>query len=72
MIYETEVGKDQHWTEMCKSVPFCLGTDCKSLFDLCSKVGSLPDERRVALDLMDIREGIEEFKDQIRWVPSSN
>ena len=26
-------GKDEtreQWTKMCKSVPFCLGTDCKS------------------------------------------
>ena len=72
MIYEIECGKDAHWTEMCKQVPFCLGTDCKSLFDLCSKVGSLPDERRVALDLLDVREGIEEMKDQIRWVPTDH
>ena len=57
---------------MCKKVPFCMGTDCKSLFDLCSKVGSLPDERRVALDLMDVREGIEEMGDQIRWVPTDH
>ena len=72
MIYEIEVGKNAHWTEMCKKVPFCLGTDCKSLFDLCTKVGSLPDERRVALDLLDVREGIEEMKDQIRWVPTDH
>ena len=72
MIYEIEQGKDAHWTKMCAKVPFCLGTDCKSLFDLCSKVGSLPDERRVALDLLDVREGIEEIKDQIRWVPTDH
>ena len=72
MIHEIEVGKNQHWTEMCKKVPFCLGTDCKSLFDLCGKVGSLPDERRVALDLLDVREGIEEMHDQIRWVPTDH
>ena len=72
MIYEIESGKDKHWTKMCSAVPFCLGTDCKSLFDLCSKVGSMPDDRRVALDLLDVREGIEEFKDQIRWVPTDH
>ena len=73
MIHEIEVGKsEKHWTEVCKKVPFCLGTDCKSLFDLCSKVGSLPDDRRVALDLLDVREGIEEMKDQIRWVPTDH
>ena len=34
------------------------------------KEGSLPDERRVALDLLDVREGIEEIGDKIRWVPT--
>ena len=72
MIYEIEVGKDCHWTQMCARVPFCLGTDCKSLYDLCTKVGSLPDDRRVALDMLDVREGIEEMKDQIRWVPTDH
>ena len=32
----------------------------------------MPDERRVALDLLDVREGIEEMKDQIRWVPTDH
>ena len=36
------------------------------------KEGSLPDERRVALDLLDIREGIEEIGDEIRWVPADH
>ena len=72
MIHEIECGKTDHWTKMCARVPFCLGTDCKSLYDLCIKVGSLPDERRVALDLLDVREGIEEMKDQIRWVPTDH
>ena len=72
MIYEIENGRDRHWTKMCAQIPFCLGTDCKSLYDLCKKVGSIPDERRVALDLMDVREGIEEMKDQVRWVPTDH
>ena len=52
--------------------PFCLGTDCKSLYDLCNKVGSIPQEKRVALELMDVREGIEAFGDKIRWVPTDH
>jgi hypothetical protein len=72
MIFEIEKGKTGHWTEMCSQVPFCLGTDCKSLYDVCKKIGSLPDDRRVALDLLDVKEGIEEFGDQIRWVPTDH
>ena len=61
MIAEIENGLQGHWKEEIKTIPFCLGTDCKSLYDLCMREGSLPDERRVALDLLDIREGIEEI-----------
>ena len=57
---------------MCKHVPFALGTDCKSLYDVCTKNGSMPDERRVALDLLDIRESIEEFGDKIRRIPTDH
>ena len=72
MLYEIEHGHNNNWTEMCKQVPFCLGTDCKSLYDLCTKDGSLPQERRVALDLLDVREGIEHFGDRIRWIPTDH
>lgn len=33
-----------------------FGTYCKSLYDACIKVGHLPVERRVALDLRYVRE----------------
>ena len=72
LIYEIECGKDGHWTEMCKQVPFGLGTDCKSLYDVATKLGSLPDERRVALDMLDVKEGVEEFGDLVRWVPTDH
>ena len=57
---------------MCKQVPFSLGPDCKSLYDLCVKEGSIPEERRVALDLLDVRDGVERYGDQIRWVPTDH
>ena len=57
---------------MCKQVPFSLGTDCKSLYDLCVKEGSIPEERRVALDLLDVRDGVERYGDRIRWVPTDH
>ena len=61
-----------YWSAMCKSIPFALGTDCKSLYDVCTKQGSMPEERRVALDLIDVRESIEEMGDQIRWIPTDH
>ena len=87
MLYEIEQGwrhkwerLDQdggsslrhNWSKMCQKIPFALGTDCKSLYDVCTKNGSMPEERRVALDLMDVRESIEEMGDQIRWIPTDH
>ena len=72
MIYEIEHGLQGDWHEMCKRVPFSLGTDCKSLYDLCVKEGSIPEERRVALDLLDVRDGVERYGDRIRWVPTDH
>ena len=84
MLYEIEYGLKHKWNRgelssdelrsdwanMCNKIPFALGTDCRSLYDVCTKSGSLPEERRVALDIMDIKESIEEMGDQMRWVPT--
>ena len=32
--------------------------------------GSMPTERRIALDILDLRECIEQWGDSVRWVPS--
>ena len=32
----------------------------------------MPDERGVALDLLDVRESIEQMGDQIRWIPTDD
>ena len=39
---------------------------------LCVKEGSIPEERRVALDLLDVRDGVERYGDRIRWVPTDH
>ena len=31
-----------------------------------------PEERRVALDLLDVRDGVERYGDRIRWVPTDH
>ena len=72
MYYEIECGQTKDWHEACKAIPFALGTDCKSLYDLCMKEGSIPDERRVALDLMDVRDGAEKYGDKVRWIPTDH
>ena len=55
-----------------EAIPLYLVTDCKSLYDVCTKNGSMPEERRVALDLLDVRESIEKFGDKIRWIPTDH
>ena len=49
-----------------------MGTHCRSRYDVCTKSGSIPEERRAALDIMDIKESIEEMGDQMRWVPTDH
>jgi len=65
-------GIQTSWKEACSKIPFCLGTDCKSLYDTCIKPASTTKDKRVALDLLDVREGIEEYKDSVRWVPTDH
>ena len=61
-----------NWVQMCKTIPFALATDCKSVYDVCMKAGSMPDDKRTALDLLDIKQGIAEMSDQIRWIPTDH
>ena len=44
ICYEIEQGKDSHWEDMCTKIPFCLGTDCKSLYDNIIKPSSTTKE----------------------------
>ena len=73
MMTEIEQGRQSRkWQDVVRQVPMALATDCKSLYDLCKNDGKLPDERRVALDLLDVREGIQEMHDQFRWIPTDH
>ena len=56
------------WTARLQRVPGKSLTDCKSLRDFCRKEGSLPSERRVALDVEDLREGLENHNTRLVWV----
>lgn len=61
--------RSAYWERICHPLPMALGIDCTSLCDACDKIGRLPEERRVAFDLLDVREYLEQFGDAIRWVP---
>ena len=51
-------------------LPVGMATDCKSLYDVCIRPTSMPTEKRVTLDLLDIRHYLDRFPDkyQVRWV----
>ena len=51
-------------------MPGYLVMDAKSLYDSLMKPGSLPKERRVALDVSAIREALERATDHARWAPT--
>lgn len=59
VLAEMQKGYKKSWVDM---------TDCRSKFDLLQ--GSMPQERRVALDLLDVRECIEQWGDTVRWIPT--
>lgn len=64
--------RKSYWEQICQSLPLAFGTDCKSLYDVCNISGSLPNERRVALDILDMRESLAQYCDIIRWVPTDH
>ena len=48
-----------YWPDLVSRIPQVNISDCQSLVDLVAKEGSLPKERRVALDITELREGVE-------------
>ena len=49
-----------------------LATDCKSLFDLCNRPTSTPTEKRITLDLLNVREHLDRDENVLaRWVPTT-
>ena len=57
------------WSDALK-IPCYYVIDANSLYDLLNKQGSLPQERRVALDILAMREALERDSDKLRWVPT--
>ena len=56
------------WQNALQMVPGHLVVDAKSLNDLLEKQGSMPKEKRVGLDLMAVREGLERDEDHLHWI----
>ena len=60
----------QHWEKFVDRIPMIAQVDAKSLYDHVVKPGSMPGERRVALDLWAAREMFEKENATLRWTPT--
>jgi hypothetical protein len=56
-----------------QNVAIGMATDCKSLYDVCIRPTSMPTEKRVTLDLLDVRHHLDQHPDhyQVRWIPTT-
>ena len=59
------------WHEQVAKLPGRIVTDCMSLYDNIRKTVAQTQEKRVMLDVEDMRDGIEYGKDEIAWIPTS-
>ena len=60
---------EDKWTERVREVPHVMATDCRSLVEHTNKTGSTSlTEKRVALDMSDLREGIDGGKVLLKWI----
>jgi hypothetical protein len=57
------------WTEAQRAVKYGLASDCSSLVDHCQKTGSSVSEKRVGLDIADVRAAVD-AGDTLCWVPT--
>ena len=56
-----------------ENLKMMLATDCRSLFDMCLKPTGSSTEKRVQLDLMDVRSEIDKNSQvTIKWVPTDS
>jgi hypothetical protein len=62
-------GDMVHWTVQQREVLYGLGTDCCSLAEHCNKTGASVNEKRVSLDIADVRAAIDSG-DTLRWMPT--
>ena len=62
-------ARSMRWTDMVQSVPMLFLSDCRSMVEHIKKTGASTDEKRVAMDLADLRHGIDNG-DIISWMPT--
>ena len=70
MIGELLHEEPKHWTERVRSVQGYFVSDCRSLVDHVAKTGASVSEKRVGLDIADLRAGVENDGDVGYWMPT--
>ena len=64
------MGKSEDtWVRSISHVPMMTWTDCKSRYEMLHKEGSIPTEKRVALDIYDVRQYLDQ--DDLLWTSTS-
>ena len=54
------------------SIPGAVVTDAASVYDHLHKTGSVPKERQVLIDLLTVRDLVEENVVDLRWIPTAH
>ena len=57
------------WQDLCREVPMIFVSDCRSMVEHIRKTGAATDEKRVAMDLADLRAGVD-AGDLVVWMPT--
>ena len=60
----------KQWQQSLNSVSGLMVVDAKSLYDMLQKTGSLPNEKRISLGLLAVRESMEASNLQVFWTPT--
>ena len=61
-----------NWMEDVAQIPQVTWTDCRSLYDCLNKEGSTPSEKRIALDIYDVRQFLERDYDALEWCSTNS
>lgn len=69
LVAQLLYGYEKPWAKKKLQEPYGCGTDCRSLYDTTVETDSSTREKRIAMDLQDVRDGIGEGN-KARWIPT--
>lgn len=64
-----KASQSWRWQDLAREVPMIFVSDCRSMVQHIQKTGASTDERRVAMDLADLRAGVD-AGDLVVWIPT--